>query len=129
MGDKDAIEKQSVKAKKFLEDQKEAAQQLAMMANQLDMQKKQELMMLDQQFNQAKWGNDNLITQKEMELQQQATQMAVQSQQFQLQKQMYEQYAKTGVGAGALNPGLNPMASYVPPPTFAQSPFMGGFPH
>lgn len=71
-------------------------------------------------------GNDNLITQKEMELQQQATQMAVQSQQFQLQKQMYEQYAKSGVGAAA---AFNPMASYVPPPTFGQSPFMGGYPH
>merc|ERR1712080_539622 len=105
---------QEQKAHKFLEDQKkaaedasksqlalrqklindEAAQQLAMMKNQIEMQKKQELMNLDQQFNQAKWGNDNLITQREMELQQQATQMAVMSQQYKLQREMYEKYAK-----------------------------------
>merc|ERR1719446_1176768 len=90
-----------------------------MMTRQIEMQRDQEIAMLSQQYDQSKWSNQNLIAQKQMELTQQATQMNVMSQQYELQKSMYEQYAKNGLPAAA----MNPMASYVPPPaTFAQAP-------
>jgi len=120
--DADKIAAQEKKAKDFLDTQAkeaekaaksqldlrtklikaEAEQQIKMMSSQIDAQAKQEIMMLDQQFQQYKASNANMIAQKEMELKQQATQMSVMSQQYELQKSMYEQYAKTGVPAAAM---------------------------
>merc|ERR1711924_357564 len=104
----DAAQSQLTMRKKLIND--EAEQQLRMVQMNIDTQKKQELAMLENQFNQLKWSNDQAITQKEMEIQQQATNMAMMSQQYKLQAEMYSKFAKSGVNPAM---GMNPMASYV----------------